>query len=310
MKKRLHFYIVGGVLLIAIILGSFFDLQINAALFDRYNGFGLAISAFGMIPGYGTLTFLGGVLFALTFKNKQFPVWLRVIFHIVSVALYGVAVYFLGRDVFGVNGFESKQIFWLGFLIMGLVNIPIAYLGYWLGKKNTYPKMWIAVLVLGVAMFMALVPFTTLLKSIMHRPRYRIAVFENFVDFHNWWEPTKNYNDLISASAGALTKEEFKSYPSGHACATACSMIMLSYIPVLDKRLMKYQPYFFYGGFVWTLLMMFCRMLVGAHYLTDVAFGALITVIMFFIANEVNVRVLLKEESPVEEKPAEEPVNE
>lgn len=41
MKQRWHFLIVGGILLIGLLLGSFFDLQINTAIFDRYNGFGL-----------------------------------------------------------------------------------------------------------------------------------------------------------------------------------------------------------------------------------------------------------------------------
>ena len=70
MKNRLHFYITGGILLIGLVLGSFFDLQINQALFDRYNGFGLTISSFGMIPGYGALAFLGGALFSIAFITK------------------------------------------------------------------------------------------------------------------------------------------------------------------------------------------------------------------------------------------------
>ena len=59
MKKRFHFYIIGGVLLIGLLLGSFFDLQINTALFNKTNVFGLIVSSFGMIPGYGCLAMLG-----------------------------------------------------------------------------------------------------------------------------------------------------------------------------------------------------------------------------------------------------------
>lgn len=306
MKRRLHLFIAGGILLIGLILGSFFDLQINQFLFDRYNGFGLAISSFGMLPGYGTLAFFGGALFAVTFKNKSFKLWARIIFYVLTVALIGVPIYFLGRDVFNVNGFENPSIYWLGFVIMGVLVVPITWFGYFLGKKNENPKMWLIIIIFAVAIFMALVPGTTLLKSIFHRPRYRIAVFEGYVEFHEWFRPCKEYKDIISGSLGNLTKEEFKSFPSGHSSATMVSTIMLASIPLLNKKWIKWQPLLFWCGFAWTLLMMFSRMLVGAHYLSDTCVGSLLTIVFFYIANEIIIRNFLPKEEVKEEQPASE----
>ena len=306
MKQRWHFLIVGGILLIGLLLGSFFDLQINAALFDRYNGFGLVTSSFGMIPGYATLAVFGGALFAMTFKNKKFHIAIRILFYAICLAFYGLATYFLGKDVFSVNGFENPKLHpWLGCIIMGVVMLPCVYFGWWLGKKNENPKMWIIILVLAFAMFMALVPGTTLLKSIMHRPRYRIAVYEGYAPFHNWWQACKEYKDYISANAGILTKEEFKSFPSGHSCAVMCGLILATVVPLMNKKWMKYQVLFFYIAFGWGLIVMFSRMLVGAHYLTDTCMGSLLAVIFFYIGNEVVVRKLLPEEEKKEEQPAE-----
>ena len=42
----------------------------------------------------------------------------------------------------------------------------------------------------------------------------------------------------------------------------------------------------FYAGVLWGLTMMFSRMLVGAHYLTDTCMGSLIVMVVFYIANE------------------------
>ena len=306
MKKRFHFYIVGGVLLIGLILGSFFDLQINAAIFNRDSIFGLGVSAFGMIPGYGALAFLGGALFAMTFKDQRFPKWAKAIFIAVSAALVVVATIFLGRDVFAVNGFyKLENLYWLGFVIMGIFSAAIAVGGYFVAKGNTNPNMWIATLILAFAIFMALVPGVTLFKAIMHRPRYRIGVYENLVTFHNWWEPCKDYKEVIAGFPNVLSKEEFKSFPSGHAGATMCSMILLSYIPVFNKKYEKYQVLFFYIGFAWSLVVMFARMLVGAHYLSDVCVGAILTLVFFYIANEIIVRKILDKEEKAEEKPEE-----
>ena len=303
MKNRLHFYITGGILLIGLVLGSFFDLQINQALFDRYNGFGLTISSFGMIPGYGALAFLGGALFSIAFYNKNtFNKWLRLLLMALGIIAAGAMVYFLGTDLFGVNGFDKKNIYWLGFVIMGLVVCGLFVFGFLLGKKNENKYMWIAILIIFLAMLIALVPGVTLLKKIMNRPRYRIAVAEGYVSFHNWWEPFKDRDVLINAYPNILTKEEFKSYPSGHAGATMMSVIFLSYIPLLNKKWMKYQTLLFYIGFVWTLLVMFARLIVGAHYLSDVCTGALIILIFYYISNEIIMRKLFKEEEVEEIK--------
>lgn len=303
MKSRLHFYITGGILLIGLVLGSFFDLQINQALFDRYNGFGLTISSFGMIPGYGALAFLGGALFSIAFYNKNnFNKWLRLALMVLGVGAAGAMVYFLGTDLFGVNGFDKKNIYWLGFVIMGLVVCGLFAFGFLLGKKNENKYMWIAILIIFLAMLIALVPGVTLLKKIMNRPRYRIAVAEGYTSFRNWWEPFKDRDVLINAYPSILSKEEFKSYPSGHAGATMMSVIFLSYIPLLNKKWMKYQTLFFYIGFAWTLLVMFARLIVGAHYLSDVCTGALIILIFYYISNEIIMRKVFKEEEVEEIK--------
>ena len=310
MKQRWHFLIVGGLLLIGLLLGSFFDLQINAALFDRYNTFGLIASSFGMIPGYATLAVFGGALFALTFKNQKFHIAIRILFYVLCVTFYGLATYFLGKDVFSINGFYNEKFHpWLGCIIMGVVMAPCVYFGYWLGKKNENPKMWIIILVLAFAMFMALVPGTTLLKSIMHRPRYRIAVVEGYAPFHNWWQACKNYKDYLNPAV-LLTKEEFKSFPSGHSCAVMCGLILGTIIPLMNKKWMKYQVLFFYIAFAWGLVVMFSRMLVGAHYLTDTCMGSLLAVIFFYIGNEVVVRKLLPVEEKKEEVAIEQPAQE
>jgi len=139
----------------------------------------------------------------------------------------------------------------------------------------------------------------------MHRPRYRIAVYEGYAPFHNWWQACKEYKDYISANSGILTKEEFKSFPSGHSCAVMCGLILGTTIPLMNNKLMKYQTLFFYIAFGWGLIVMFSRMLVGAHYLTDTCMGSLLAVIFFYIGNEVVVRKLLPEEEKKEEQPAE-----
>ena len=167
MKKRYPFFIAAGLLIVGLILGSIFDQQLSQSIFNLTNPFGLVVSSFGMIPGYGTLAFMAGALCMLVRKNTSFKTWLKVILFIFAIAMFGIAVYFLGKDVFSVNGFNNKQLYWLGFVIMGVLMVPVVFLGYYMAKKVENPKMWIIVLITAAVIFVALVPGVTFFKSII-----------------------------------------------------------------------------------------------------------------------------------------------
>jgi len=286
MKKRLPYIITASILIIGVILGSFFDLQINAALFSNRNPFGIVMSAFGLIPGYAFIAFLGGVLFRVTLKGKQ-PKWLKVILYILSFVALVAAAYFSGKEFFSVNGFdiEGTGMLLLGIGISLVIDAGVFYLGFRLSKDNTNDKMWIIVLILTLAITIALVAGVTAIKSIMHRPRYRtIQLGIAGLEFHQWWEPFKEYKSFI---VGDITKEEFKSFPSGHSGAAMLVPFFLMFLPLVCPKLKKHETVLFIIGCVYCGIVMFSRMLVGAHFLTDVCFGALLTLICFFIANEV-----------------------
>ena len=63
-------------------------------------------------------------------------------------------------------------------------------------------------------------------------------------------------------------------------------MLFAMSLPLVNRKYEKIQLPIFYGAFAWTLLVMFTRMLVGAHFLSDVSMGLLLTLIFMMIANE------------------------
>ena len=312
-KKRYHFLIVFAILLIGIIVGSFLDYEINSAIYDRTNTFGLAVSSLGMYPGYGFLAFLGGITLNMGIFKKQWKGWQRALMFALSLAFYACSTYGIGDDIFSFNGFYDETLvkYGVGYMVAAVMIIPLFIWGYFVAKKIENPKMWIIIIIIALAIFLAIVPGVSVVKSIMRRPRYRIVVYEHLIDdaYHNWWEPFfKGYQELKPRFdtdplfiEKHVTSGEFKSFPSGHAAGAMITIMFCSFIPIVDKRLMKYQTLFFYLGFVWCLVVMFARMLVGAHYLTDVCFGALFILVFFYIANEIILRNHLLDE-PEENK--------
>ena len=291
MKKfSIHIYVVLGLFLTTFIIGSFVDLQLSQAIFSRGNGFGIFMSAIGTIPGYGCLPVIGGLCLALGL-DKKYKTLFKVIFFVGAVAALGLGIYFSGREFFGENGFYGKAPVWVGYLIALPIMGGLEYFGYFLGKRSDNPHLWIVLIIISVAIFFALIPGVTALKSIFHRPRYRMITREDvagldFINFHSWWQPTKNYKEIITQYADqgiTITKEEFKSFPSGHAGASSVFMLFVAFLPYINSNYTKYRLPLFYAGLAWALLISFTRILVGAHFLSDVSMGGILTALFLLI---------------------------
>ena len=282
-KLRLHLYIILGFFVVTFVIGTFLDQQISAALFSRDNTFGLLVSVVGTLPGYLLLSFVGGGFLSLALK-KQYKIGYTFVFYVLCAACIGLTIFFAGREFFGANGFYNPSIKWVGYIIVVPFAAAVTYLGYYVINQSDRKGAWIILVISAFFIFMALVPGVTLLKSVFHRPRYRSLTLYDEITFHKWYQACKNYKDLM-ASTG-LTSEEFKSFPSGHAGASALTIMFALLIPYFAKGQEKIQLPLFYAGFGWLLLVAFSRILVGAHFMSDVSMGAILTILMILLANE------------------------
>ena len=291
MIKKRHFYIVIGILLAGFIVGSFVDLNLNMAIYSDGNMFGKIMAAFGTYPCYAGLSFCAGGLLITSIKKKD----LHIIWKLISWALvalgYGLSVYLGSKDVPSVNGFDNPSLLIPTMAINVFIFGGFGAAGFFVCKKGDENTLWMALMVMAIIFIMALIPTSYLIKLVIHRPRYRFVVNSGTVAFHNWWETCKDYKQYINGDlelyGHVITKEEFKSFPSGHSGSAAILMMTLPYLSMFFKKLKGKETMMFYIGFAWTLLMMFSRMLVGAHYLTDTCMGALIVVVVYYIGHEI-----------------------
>ena len=285
-KARIPLLIAIGVCLIGIILGSFLDVKISQGLgASPSSGFGLGVSVVVPTLGFLALSLFGGGYCALAFK-KESKAWVRVVFGVLALACYGASVYFAGEEFFGPNGFASAAPKFVGYLISALPLAGAVYLGYRLTRNSENPYVWVYLTIGIVAIFIALVPGTTVLKSIFHRPRYRaILASEGGIVFHNWWQPCRDYKSLMESFG--MTSEEFKSFPSGHSCEAAMLFAPVTFFPMINEKLRKYQMWGFVCAGLIVILTWFARMTAAAHFLSDVSMGALLMILFICIGNEV-----------------------
>lgn len=294
-KLRLHLYIVLGVFLICFIIGSFADLSISKNIFSDRNTFGIIASVIGTIPCYGGVALMGGMFFGIAYFKKDLKTFKKVLIYLVTIALFVVSIYFSGREFFSFNGFNIEKLKWLGFVIVLPIMGALSYLGYRLMKNNNDPRILLILIVISIAIFIALIPGTSLLKVIFHRPRFRM-IEQTGCDFFPWWQRFSNYSAF--AKEYNVASEEFKSFPSGHATACVCALAYSLLLPFAAPKTGKYQLVIFYSLFAWAILISFTRILVGAHFLSDVSMGGIIASTMLIVANEVliHAKFMKKEE--------------
>ena len=286
-SMRIPLIIALGVAIIGIILGSFFDLQISSAIASANNGLGLTISAIGPMIGFMAVAAMGGGFISFIIKGK-YHIAFKILFGVLAAACFGVSLKYPAGEWFGINGFYGAAPEWVGYLIVLLPEAAAGVGGYFLFKDTKNDKLWIIFCIIIAILLFTLAGSINILKGVMHRPRYR-SIAQYGLDFHNWWEPCKNYKDLMATYN--IEKDNFKSYPSGHTAEASIILVAVTFLPFAGEKFKKYQMPLFYAACGLIVIVAFARILAAAHFLSDVSTGATLMIGLTVIANEVVMRV-------------------
>ena len=100
------------------------------------------------------------------------------------------------------------------------------------------------------------------------------------VSFQPWWVIGNAMKEQLLTLG--VASEEFKSFPSGHTANTACAML-LCVLPLLNRKLKGKENLLFFIGVCFTFLVALSRIIMGAHFLTDVVTGMAISLVIQMI---------------------------
>lgn len=263
-NRRMLYYVSFLVLCFALLLlATFRDLQINRFLNNPDSNFGEMLADVGETPVYCVIPFASMVLFAaLEKKNKAY------IFKKIGLAFFnfvGWAVFFvahLGPNLFGDVKKRNSTFFYALFALISVVCCILSlYFALRVPKKTMQTLKPFAIFLLLAVLCTAIT--TELTKNVVGRIRYRDLAKNGGEDAYTKW--------FIINGFGTGNK----SFPSGHTSAAA-SLMSLMALPDVMRNLKKYEIDLFALGAIYTLLVGLSRMIVGAHYLSDIIVGALI----------------------------------
>lgn len=261
-----------------LLVGTFFDETIAKALYMPHNLAATVVTTIGIYPFATAIVLFMGVAcerIVHVKKEKATKIVLAAITALIAVAIgfVGAAslvdVDCLGGIVPGLN----RNIPVIAILSL-VIEYPLFYMGWRWAKNSDDPFLLRRAICLTVVLVAAFA-FMQLTKGVFNRPRYRsVAEGLEGVGFVPWYRISPDPANLMSAYG--LDKNEFRSFPSGHAILSISTISILLSLTWLFPRLRTKRSLLCWVGFAFAILIMLTRMLLGAHYLSDVAAGALI----------------------------------
>ena len=271
-----------AILLIGIMVGSFFDFDISMALQNKTT-IGSNFATYGSILSFCLYPAAGMCLYKAFIKKGKNFIFLAWTLLVISFFL---AVYYSDN----YNGAKVRELFNNGSSDnVPLYVSPLAYL-FWIVIYGWVPILFYfilddsnpnALIAVGVTILVAGVVSDCLnlwLKQVASRPRFKyLLTLEKPRDFFkNWWEWNPYY---------AGSNDNFKSWPSGNMAIAA----MMFSFPLLMKNVKKTNSIMLYVSFgvaaIYVVLYGYNRIHMTNHFLSDVCFGTLFAYIVYALVD-------------------------
>lgn len=246
----------------SMVFATLFDLKIDHALNNPTSPFALWFYATGEMPARLVLPLAGAVIYKLSEKPffRLFGV----------VACMGGSAY-LGTHISTYMFVEENNI--LFGVVFGIgIGLITMLLANYIKIPNALKKPMLLFAYAGIAVMALEVGIVEGTKIFWGRPRYRaMLAADDFSVFQPWYHINGNkFRALYEKS------NEIKSCPSGHTASAAVSYLLML-VPFFSDKLKDKTKLCFIVPFIYTSVVAFTRMEMGAHFLSDVTIGAIIT---------------------------------
>lgn len=243
------FYVLAAA---ATVVASFFDLKIDIALNDPSNPFAVWLYRTGEFPSRLICPIAGAVIFRCTDKKAVAAIG-------AALCLGGSAYmgYYIGKHFFVEEYRMAFSLLWgIGFGVAALYAVRFVTV------PDEFKRPLFTAAVIGVGVMTAQLLTVDIMKNLWGRVRFRDLLSSGSCDGFTAWF-------VINGKNGN------KSFPSGHTAGAGMSYLLML-LPFIDKKREKYRAVYFWCPFIYTSAVALTRLVMGAHYLSDVTVGGVI----------------------------------
>lgn len=285
-EKTLRFNKTAGIICVIMactfaatfVIGTFTDHRIAPVLFSDKNLGALIVSTVGIYIFCALYAFFFGALLSQAVnlpkehKKRKGYIIATVVLGLITLLICGGSVLDI-NNLGGIFPFIHRDVPQM--IIMLLVGLlPISYIGYRSCKKRTDALLAKHLLLVLSAMTFSFFLYE-LVKMGLPRPRYRlIAKGHEGIDFHRWYNPIKNKMELIAKYG--INKDDFKSFPSGHTSNSIMNITLFPALGLVYPKLRERSMFLLVLGICVGISVLLSRMVLGAHFLSDVSCGGFI----------------------------------
>ena len=237
----------------ALVVAAFVDLKLDIALNNPQNVFARWFEATGEMPGKLLPTIAGTVLFYAASRK-----WLKA---------FGLLANLTGSvymSVYHIQKYLFREDFpvWVG-VVYGIGVAAIAlFVGQYIRIPEKLKKPLCVLAVTGIIVMFVEIGAVEAIKALWGRVRFRdLLKAGSYEAFTPWYHPNG-----INGN---------QSFPSGHTGNAALSFLMLL-LPYVSEKWNKHRVWCFVIPLIFTAVLAFTRLVMGAHYLSDVTVGGTI----------------------------------
>ena len=260
-KKLCFFYIVAALLVIF----TFTDLQISKAIYNPQSGYGHFFEAFGELPGA-----LIGVfsLAALITTGKYNAKWKAILFNIIFGVL--LIMFSFMAAVMPMNYLGGIKM-----PVAGILAAVYAIAALWITKilSKEESRNLRQAAIIGILTFVAAILVINIIKMFWGRLRFR-SMEVPYNEFSLWFIPQ-----------GLTTNNEYMSFPSGHS-ANSAVIWWITLLPTFVVSLKEKGKYLKVIAGAWIVMVMISRVIMGAHFASDVTMGATLSIVSFYLISK------------------------
>ena len=245
------------------IVFTIYDLQISKMIVNTNSNWAKFLEDYGMIPGL--LVILSGIYIYYSFIKANTGIWSYTQKVILFLASSGLIFYLF--DIF-LQSSESNS-----FITFSIISFSISILIFILLQIREPIHNSIAVKYAQIVVGMAFFGYVVCIQGVKYfwgRVRFR-ELDAAFSQFTPWYLPQ------------GITG--FDSFPSGHA-AMGWMLLALLILLVNKKSWLKYSVFIII--FLWGVTLALSRVVIGAHYSSDVLFGSFFVIITYLLIHKHN----------------------
>ncbi len=262
------------------VVAAFFDLQINMALSNPESLLGQFMEYLGDSPAYLVPATAFIILYQATTKENKFYKGAKIIYGVMSfVGIAFFTNYFMGKFFF-----EELMYKYVYLILFSVITTLLAIKITDRIDKDIMKKLALFALILIVALAVSQI-IVTIAKGMWGRLRFRNMndLYEGFTPWYKVNFGSSGREALVVSHPHHPDDDAFKSFPSGHTASAALTMCAIALPDIFDK-LKKHKIWFYIVPAVFTVLVAFSRLIVEAHFLSDVLVGGATTVGSVFFA--------------------------